>query len=68
MTIDHARQIIEQWRIEYNTERPHSSLGDLTPEEFVQNPDLLPPYGRETALRVKTLTKSGKKQIINYGL
>lgn len=30
-----AREIIEHWRIEYNTERTHSSLGDLTPEEFV---------------------------------
>jgi len=30
----HARRIIETWRIEYNTERPHSSLGNLTPQEF----------------------------------
>ena len=29
-----ARRVIENWRIEYNTERPHSSLGDLTPEEY----------------------------------
>ena len=29
-----ARRVIESWRIEYNTERPHSSLGDLTPEEY----------------------------------
>lgn len=27
----HARRLIEEWRIEYNTERPHSSLGYLTP-------------------------------------
>ena len=26
--------MIEAWRIEYNTERTHSSLGDLTPNEF----------------------------------
>jgi hypothetical protein len=26
-----ARLKIEQWRIEYNRERPHSSLGNLTP-------------------------------------
>jgi putative transposase len=32
-----ARRIIEAWRIEYNTERPHSSLGNLTPEEFARN-------------------------------
>ena len=29
-----ARRIIEAWRIEYNTERPHSSLGYVTPEEY----------------------------------
>jgi putative transposase len=29
-----ARRIIEAWRVDYNTERPHSSLGYLTPEEF----------------------------------
>lgn len=37
VTMAHARRVIEQWRIEYNTERPHSSLGDLTPEEFAKN-------------------------------
>ncbi len=36
MSLDHARQIIEEWRIDYNTERPHSSLDDLTPEEFIR--------------------------------
>jgi len=30
----HARSVIEAWRIEYNTDRTHSSLDDLTPEEF----------------------------------
>jgi putative transposase len=29
-----ARDKIERWRIEYNTERPHSSLGDIAPYEF----------------------------------
>jgi putative transposase len=29
-----ARRIIEAWRIDYNTVRPHSSLRYLTPEEF----------------------------------
>jgi putative transposase len=36
ITIAQARRAIESWRIEYNTERPHSSLGDLTPEEFAE--------------------------------
>jgi transposase InsO family protein len=30
-----ARQIIENWRVDYKTVRPHRSLGYLTPEEFV---------------------------------
>lgn len=34
ITIEHARRLIERWRIEYNTERPHSSLGNQTPAEY----------------------------------
>ena len=30
-----ARRKIEEWRVDYNTVRPHSSLNDLTPEEFI---------------------------------
>ena len=34
VTIAQARRIIENWRQEYNDERPHSSLGYLTPARF----------------------------------
>jgi len=30
-----AQHIIETWRLDYNQRRPHSSLGHLTPNEFV---------------------------------
>lgn len=33
-SLQEAREIIENWRIEYNTDRPHGSLEDLTPREF----------------------------------
>src|SRR6266508_1847727 len=33
-TLTEAQLLIEDWRIEYNDERPHSSLGYLTPVEF----------------------------------
>ncbi len=36
VTMAQARRIIEAWRIEYNTERTHSSLGDLPPHEFAE--------------------------------
>lgn len=35
-TVDDARGIIETWRVDYNEERPHSSLEELTPKEFVE--------------------------------
>jgi len=34
ISLAQAREIIEAWRLEYNTERPHSSLGNRTPLEF----------------------------------
>jgi transposase InsO family protein len=33
-TLLEAQVLVEAWRIEYNTYRPHSSLGDLTPAEY----------------------------------
>ena len=32
-----AQQVIEDWRLEYNRERPHSSLDYLTPAQFAQS-------------------------------
>jgi putative transposase len=50
LTMPHARRVIEAWRIEYNTERPHSSLGNLTPAEYAnRTSELLPPSEREAA-------------------
>ncbi|MGJ1421036.1 integrase core domain-containing protein [Sphingobacterium spiritivorum] len=31
-----VKEKIEVWREEYNTFRPHSCLGDLTPEIFIE--------------------------------
>ena len=36
MSVDDAREKIENWRCQYNQDRPHGSLGKLTPEEFVK--------------------------------
>lgn len=38
-TMEQAREIIENWRIDYNEDRPHSSLGHLTPAEFARQVD-----------------------------
>jgi putative transposase len=35
LSLADARRIIEDWRIDYNWNRPHSSLGNLTPMEYL---------------------------------
>ena len=34
-SLRHARLILAEWRRHYNEERPHSSLGNQTPRDFV---------------------------------
>jgi len=34
--VGHARELCEEWREDYNSIRPHSSLGGLSPEQFLQ--------------------------------
>ena len=36
MSLAEARQTIEAWRLDYNRVRPHSSLGNVPPEEFAE--------------------------------
>lgn len=37
-SLSEARHIVEAWRIDYNTIRPHSSLGGLPPSVFASRP------------------------------
>ena len=37
LSLEDAAEKIEAWRIEYNNFRPHSSLDDMTPAEFIEN-------------------------------
>lgn len=36
LSLADANRIIQEWRTDYNTERPHSGLRGLTPAEFVE--------------------------------
>jgi putative transposase len=40
-SLEQAKKLIEEWRIEYNEERPHSSLNNLTPKEFARRQDFM---------------------------
>ncbi len=35
LNLNEAKEVIEDWRIEYNTVRPHETLDQLTPMEFM---------------------------------
>lgn len=37
VTLQEAQGVIEAWRREYNEERTHSTIGDVTPMEFIRN-------------------------------
>ena len=41
-TLNEVREQTEMWLTEYNEERPHDALGDMTPREFLltQNPEI----------------------------
>jgi putative transposase len=34
LSLEDAREKVDSWRRDYNKERPHGSLGNLSPEEF----------------------------------
>jgi putative transposase len=36
VSLQEAQVVIERWRREYNEERTHSTIGHLTPMEFIQ--------------------------------
>ena len=35
--LDDAKKIIAEWRDDYNNWRPHSSLGNMSPSEYIQS-------------------------------
>jgi putative transposase len=48
-SIAETRVVVEDYRRLYNGERPHSSLGYKTPDEFAQNLTIQPADTRQTS-------------------
>ena len=61
-----ARNKIEKWRVEYNRECPHSSVGNLTPEEFAARHQMSSAITR-TAL-ASGRTRAGRRGATRSGL
>ena len=36
-SLAHARVVLQTWRTDYNTQRPHSRIGCLMPAEYARN-------------------------------
>lgn len=61
-----ARYLIEEWRIDYNEERPHSSLKNMTPLEFAQKANGPAPVSAPTSNGGPFSRSQGRKK--QYGL
>lgn len=70
LSLREAREIIEDWRVDYNQVRPHSSLGYQTPLEYARQrqdengsgamaPEAPEPTTRTTNPRPQSLLKTG---------
>jgi putative transposase len=59
--LEDAREKIEAWRQDYNENRPHSSLGKVSPEEFAALDKTL------EIGQVKT-PKTNENDLQNFGL
>ena len=65
-----AREIIEIRRLDYNAQRPHSSLGNRTPEEFVRyliNSQPSPLFRWVTAGALVVLESTARSEVGEHG-
>ena len=46
LNLGEARIVIEDWRLHYNKQRPHSQLGYISPDEFRLNQKVSPQVGQ----------------------
>ena len=52
LNIADARTTLDAWRADYNQNRPHSSLGNMTPEEFARQQAVMNDQSQTESVRV----------------
>ncbi|MCC5981809.1 MAG: transposase, partial [Oceanicaulis sp.] len=60
-SLHEARGLIEAWRIDYNTQRPHTALGGLAPRVYAER--TRHPRPRSLARRATSATRGGTNHI-----
>ena len=60
LTLQKSQLVIEAWRREYNEERTHSAIGNLTPMEFIITTIITGPRPRRSQLRWPGVTNGGR--------
>jgi putative transposase len=58
LSLEDAKEKVDAWRREYNRERPHSALGNVSPEEFAGRRD---PGGRALKNSHSLWTRNGEQ-------
>ena len=58
ISLGHVREALALWRIDYNTVRPHSRLGNLTPVEYAHRYPVAPP-SHQGSNEARTLSIAG---------
>jgi len=67
--LNEAREITERWLNEYNSERPHESLNNLTPEEYrlmAEKPEISKSVWNKAGILTRGLKVRGLGTLIDY--
>ena len=68
LSVTDAQELVDAWREDYNQVRPHSSLGNMTPEEFVQQAlDAALHGGRHGSNGTATTTQRQRQEVCLTG-
>jgi hypothetical protein len=66
-TLTEANQVIEDWRQEYNESRPHRSLGERTPSEFVRSLSMAICQAHKLSeTHLESVTEKGDRSLGNF--
>jgi len=64
LSVGDAQEILDIWREDYNSERPHGALKNMTPDEFAQQALGAHPHGGGKSIKDTAQTTQRQRQEI----